>query len=73
MAYTRKLVCEIAETPAVANVLALYEEGQDLGLSAALALETARINTRPWDVEAFATAGRAAAARQRNEGEKGCP
>jgi enoyl-CoA hydratase len=73
MAYTRKLVGEIAETPAVADVLALYEDGQDLGLSAALAVETGRINNRPWDAGAFATAGRAAAARQRNDREKGCP
>jgi enoyl-CoA hydratase len=73
MAYTRKLVGEIAETPAVADVLALYEDGQDLGLSAALAVETGRINNRPWDAGAFATAGRAAAARQRKDREKGCP
>ena len=67
MAFTRNLVGEIVDSPAVADVLALYEEGQDLGLSAALAVETGRINNRPWDPGAFASAGRAAAARQRDE------
>jgi enoyl-CoA hydratase len=64
--YTAKLVSQIADTPAVADVLSLYEQGADLGLNAALALEAARVASGPdWDPAAFAAAGSAAAARQR--------
>jgi hypothetical protein len=47
-------------------VLGLYDHGTDLGLNAALALETAHVANGPaWDADAFAAAGRATAVRQR--------
>jgi enoyl-CoA hydratase len=65
--YTAELVSQIAGTPAAAEVLSLYDQGTDLGLNAALALEAARVASGPdWDPAAFAAAGRAAAARARN-------
>ena len=65
--FTRALAGDIADTPAVAEVLGLYEQGVDLGLNAALAHETTHAANRPkFDAAAFAAAGRAAAARQRN-------
>jgi enoyl-CoA hydratase len=65
--FTARIAGDIASTPAVAEVLALYEQGVDLGLNAALAHETTHAANRPkFDADAFAEAGRAAAARQRN-------
>lgn len=65
--YTAKLVGQIAGTPAAAEVLSLYDQGMDLGLNAALSLETAHVAGGPdWDQAAFAAAGRAAAARARS-------
>jgi len=65
--FTARLAGEIAATPAVAEVLALYEQGVDLGLNAALAHETTHAANRPkFDAAEFAAAGRAAAARQRD-------
>jgi enoyl-CoA hydratase len=64
--FTANLVSQIADTPAAADVLSLYDQGTDLGLNAALALETIHVMRGPdWDAAAFAAAGRAAAARQR--------
>jgi enoyl-CoA hydratase len=66
MAYTAELIGQVATTPAVAEILSMYEQGEDLGFNAALALETARVARGPaWDSAGFASAGRAAAARQR--------
>jgi enoyl-CoA hydratase len=66
LAYTAQLVGQAATTPAAAEILSIYEQGEDLGLNAALALETARVASGPaWDSAAFASAGRAAADRQR--------
>jgi enoyl-CoA hydratase len=66
MAYTAELVGQATDTPAVAEILSIYEQGEDLGLNAALALETARVANGPaWDPAAFSSAGRAAADRQR--------
>jgi enoyl-CoA hydratase len=66
MPFTRELVGQIARTVAVADILSIYEQAEDLGFSAALALEAAHVAMGPeWDSAAFATAGRAAAARQR--------
>jgi enoyl-CoA hydratase len=65
MPFTRELVSQIADKPAVAEVLSLYQQGEDLDLSASLALETTHIANTSWDATAFETAGRAAAARQR--------
>ena len=65
--FTARIAGDIASTPAVAEVLALYEQGVDLGLNAALAHETTHAANRPkFDAAAFAEAGRAAAARQRH-------
>jgi enoyl-CoA hydratase len=65
--FTARVAGDVAGTPAVAEVLALYEQGVDLGLNAALAHETTHAANRPkFDAAAFAAAGRAAAARQRN-------
>jgi enoyl-CoA hydratase len=66
LAYTVELLGQAADTPAVAEILSIYEQGEDLGLNAALALETVRVAKGPaWDSTAFASAGRAAADRQR--------
>jgi enoyl-CoA hydratase len=66
LAYTVELVAQAAGTPAAAEILSIYEQGEDLGFNAALALETARVAGGPaWDAAAFASAGRAAADRQR--------
>jgi enoyl-CoA hydratase len=61
-----RLVGHIADTPAAAEILSLYEQGTDLGLNAALALETAHVAVGSWDQAAFAAAGREAAARARS-------
>ena len=66
MPFTAELVRQITDSPAAAEVLALYDEGADLGLNAALAFETRAAANRAWDSDAFAAAGRAASARQRN-------
>ena len=64
--FTRDLVHQFTEAPAGAEVLALYDQGVDLSFNAALALETAHVaHGRPWDADAFAATGSAAAARQR--------
>jgi len=66
LAFTASLARQIAATPAVGEVLALYEQGTDLGLNSALAVETTHAANRPrFDPAAFEAAGRAAAARQR--------
>jgi enoyl-CoA hydratase len=66
LAFTAGLAHQIAGAPAVAEVLALYEQGADLGLNAALAHETTHAANRPrFDPAAFSALGRAAAARQR--------
>lgn len=63
--FTRQLAGQLTDTPAGADVLALYDRGTDLGLNAALALEADHVAGATWDAEAFAAAGQAAAARQR--------
>lgn len=63
--FARQLACQIAGTAAVAEVLALYEQGEDLGRDAALVLEARHTANARWDSAAFAAAGHAAAARQR--------
>jgi enoyl-CoA hydratase len=67
MPYATGLVSQIADTGAVKEVLSLYEQGLDLSLNTALALETRHVADAGWDQAAFASAGRAAAARQRAE------
>jgi enoyl-CoA hydratase len=66
MPFTRRLAGQIAGTPAVGEVLALYEHGEDLGFDAALALEERHAASAHWDSAAFAAAGHAVAARQRS-------
>jgi enoyl-CoA hydratase len=67
LAYTGQLARDITDAPAAARVLELYEQGLDLGLQAALALEAAEIGKASFDVDAFTKLGRDAAARQRGE------
>lgn len=62
---TAELAGQIATTPAAAEVLDLYDRGEDLGLSAALAMETAHVTTRHFDRAAFTRLGGETAARQR--------
>jgi enoyl-CoA hydratase len=61
---TRKLADDIADTPAVGEVLSLYEQGEDLDLNAALAVEMTRFASLAWDSAAFTASGRATAARE---------
>lgn len=63
-AFARRLAGDISDTPAVAQVLDLYDEGSDLSLSGALEMEARRVAQQTWDSGAFEAAGRAAAARQ---------
>lgn len=66
LGFTHQLAEDIADTPAVTEILALYDRGTDLGLNAALALETAYTTTRQgFDPKDFEEAGRAASRRQR--------
>jgi len=65
LAFTRGLAAEIADAPAAADILSLYLHGEDLGLNAALALETERVADIPFDQAEFGAAGRATASRQR--------
>ena len=58
-----RLAADVAATPAVAEVLSLYARGEDLPLSAALALETAHTTGRSFDAEAFRRAGEATSRR----------
>jgi enoyl-CoA hydratase len=67
MPRTTQLVAQITDSPAAAEVLSLYDQGADLGLNAALALETRHVARGPaWDAAGFAAAGRAQTERQRN-------
>jgi enoyl-CoA hydratase len=62
-----QLVEDLAGTPAAADVLSLYEQGRDLGLNAALALEADVAARQPWNAADFASRGSGAAARQRHD------
>jgi enoyl-CoA hydratase len=55
----------ISGTPAVNEMLDLYNRGEDLDLSDALATEAAHSAGRRYDFDAFTAAGRAASARLR--------
>lgn len=63
--FTLEIADQIATTPAVTEVLDLYSRGEDLGLNAALALETAHVTNRAFDQDSFTRLGGATAARQR--------
>jgi enoyl-CoA hydratase len=49
LAFTRDLAEQVADTPAVTEVLRLYNRGQGLSLSEALALETEHVTRRTFD------------------------
>lgn len=62
--FTRDLARQFTDVPAGVEILALYDQGEDLSLNAALVLEAARVARGPeWDADAFAAAGGDAAAR----------
>jgi enoyl-CoA hydratase len=63
--FVGELASQIATTPAVGEVLDLYDRGEDLGLSAAIAMETAHVTSRRFDRESFTRLGGETAARQR--------
>ena len=57
LVFTRQLASRISQAPAVGTVLALYEQGEDLTINAALALEMTTYAHRPWSSTAFTDAG----------------
>jgi len=61
--FTRQLAGQIADAPAVTELLGLYRRGEQLSLTAALALETAHTIDRHIDLAAFTEAGRATSRR----------
>jgi enoyl-CoA hydratase len=63
--FVHQLAGQIATTPAVGEILALYDRGEDLGLSAAFAAETGHVSGRHFDREEFTLLGGLTAARQR--------
>ena len=67
--FTLELAGRVPPNAAVGEMLDLYARGGDLSLTGALAAETAHSMGRTYDLEAFAAAGIAAAARRR-EGER---
>jgi enoyl-CoA hydratase len=71
--FTRELGGQIADTPAVAEILSLYDRGEDLALNAALALEADHVATRTFDAAAFTALGRETAARQRSPEARSAP
>jgi enoyl-CoA hydratase len=62
----RRLAADIADTPAVGEVLDLYARGEHLSLAAALELEAEMTSRRAVDLGAFRAAGEATARRQRS-------
>jgi len=63
--FTRRLAADIAATPAVAEVLALYRRGEGRSLAEALAFEADHTSRRRHDPAAFTALGRETAARGR--------
>jgi len=61
--FCQRLAGQIAATPAVRTTLGLYEQGEDLSLNAALALEMTTFAHRGWDTGTFTAKGRETAAR----------
>jgi enoyl-CoA hydratase len=58
--FTTDLARQFADSRAATDMLVLYDQGTDLGSSAALALESAQVTRGPeWDGQSFAAAGRA--------------
>jgi enoyl-CoA hydratase len=71
--FAQRLAGDIADVPAVPEVLSLYEVGQDLGPSAAMAIEMTHAASRAFDRDEFATRGSATAARNREPSEPSEP
>jgi enoyl-CoA hydratase len=66
VSFAQRLAADVADTPAVSEVLRLYSRGEGMSLADALALETDHVTRRTgFDASAFGAAGRATAARQR--------
>lgn len=63
--FATSLARDIADTPAVAEVLRLYARGDGASLAEALAIETDHVTRRKVDLAAFGAAGAATAARNR--------
>ena len=61
--FSQKLAGDVADTPAVAEVLALYRRGSGVSLAEALALESDHTSRRRHDPTAFAALGQQTAAR----------
>jgi enoyl-CoA hydratase len=65
--FAQRLASDVAQTPAVAEVLQLYARGDGMSLADALAIETDHVTRRTgFDAAAFGAAGRATSARQKN-------
>ena len=62
-AFARHLAADVAATPAVGEVLALYRRGEGRSLAEALAFEADHTSRRAHDPAAFAALGRETAAR----------
>jgi len=67
--FTLELAGRVPPNATVGEMLNLYARGEDLSLTGALAAETTYSLGRSYDLEAFAAAGSATAARQR-EGKR---
>jgi enoyl-CoA hydratase len=63
--FTLELTRRIVATPALTTVLDLYEQGEDLTLDGALALEMTTFAHRPWSSADFSGAGEALVRRGR--------
>ena len=68
LAFASRLAADVADTPAVGEVLALYRRGAGTSLAEALALETDHTSRRRHDPEAFAALGQQTAARAHRDG-----
>ena len=68
LAFASRLAADVADTPAVGEVLALYRRGAGVSLAEALALETDHTSRRRHDPEAFAALGQQTAARAHRDG-----
>jgi enoyl-CoA hydratase len=79
LSFSLALAARIPATAAVGDMLELYRRGEDLTIAGALTAETAFSAGRTYDLAAFASAGRAASARQRSDapappdGKRRCP
>ncbi len=56
--FTSDLARRIVATPALGEILSLYDRGEELGLHGALAIEAEHTATRPFDAATFSDAAR---------------